>query len=569
MNKINWQNTIISPCETFHLFNNTPFYLSRFNKVMKYHAPGLAAVKDSSGAYHIDIHGLPKYTNRFLETYGFYETVAAVRDTTGWFHINSNGEELYNERYLWCGNFQESLCVVMDKNYKYFHIDFYGKKNYKEVYNYVGDFKDGIAVICNQDGLHTHIDKRGKFIHKNWFLGLDIFHKGAARAKDEKGWYHINKLGQSLYQERYIRIEPFYNGVAHVEDFSGELLTIDINGKKIIELKPPSQKIWQKISDKMVGFWQTETLCVATKLKVLEGLPGTTKEIGKKITVPHKHLEKLLRALWELDFIKNESGYWQLTENGKNIIPHKDNFLSSAAIMWSDVNRIAWKNLINIIKGKDKKNTLFKINASNKKRKIYHHAIDGYAMKDFSFLLSFINWKKHKKIIGVGRSAKILIEKVLIKYQHLEGLLLGENYIFKPISIHSSIKSRYHLKEHILYNPWPKMADIILFPRVLHYWTDHLVISILQKAYNALLFNGEIYLLEMFIDENNPKGALLDLNILAESGGKLRTFNQWKNLLKQSSLFIFQHLNITNSMNLLVLKKEEERYDNGIKKKHF
>ncbi|WMY95962.1 MAG: methyltransferase (plasmid) [Arsenophonus sp.] len=558
MNKINWQNTVISPCETFHLFKNTPIYLSRFDKVMKYHAPGVAAVKDSSGAYHIDINGSPSYTNRFLETYGFYEKVAAVKDTKGWFHINLNGKELYNTRYLWCGNFQESLCVVMDKNYNYFHINFDGKKNYKEVYNYVGDFKDGIAVICNKDGLHTHIDRNGKFIHKNWFLGLDIFHKGEARAKDEKGWHHINKLGQSLYQERYLRVEAFYNNVAHVEDFSGELLTIDINGKKIIQLKPPSQKIWQKISDKMVSFWQTETIYIATKLKVLDGLPGKTEDIAKKIKLPSKHLEKLLRALWELDFVKNQSGYWELTENGKIIVPHKNNFLSSAAIMWSDVHKISWKNLINIIyKGKDKKHTLFKIKASNKKRKTYHHAIDGYAMKDFSFLLSFINWKKYKKIIGIGRSAKILIEEALIKHKHLEGLLLGEDYIFKPISIHSSIKSRYHLQKHVLYKPWPEMADVILFPRVLHYWPDNLVVSILQEACNALLFNGKIYLIEMFIDKNTSQGALLDLNILAESGGKLRTFNQWKNLLKHSSLSIIQHVKNTDLINLLVLKKTE------------
>lgn len=557
MDLINWQKTQISPCGTFHLLGNIPIYSSRFNKIMKYHEPGLAAVEDESGAYHINIHGLPNYTRRFLETYGFYERLAAVRDKSGWFHIKPDGKECYPARYLWCGNFQEGLCPVRDKKNHYFHINHHGEKAYKEMYTYVGDFKDGVAVICNKAGLHTHIDKQGKLLHRNWFLGLDIFHKGQARAKDKQGWYHVDKSGQSLYPQRYAQVEPFYNGVAHVETFLGELLTIDTRGQKIIQLRPASQKIWQKISGKMVGFWQTETLALTARLQLLDGLPGTTEEIAKKIGLPSKHLGRLLRALWELDFVKNETGLWQLTENGKDFVPHKDNFLSSAAIMWSDVYRIAWKNLAKIIsEGRDNPHTLFKVSASNENRERYHHAIDGYAREDFSVLLTLIDWQQHQQVIGIGRSAKGLLERALTTYKHLQALLLGEDYIFHPISINSSLKFRYHLQSHVLSHPWPKMADAILLPRVLHYWPDKQAISILQKAHDALLPNGKIYLTEMLIDEKRPEGALLDLNMLAESGGKLRTLSQWKILLEKSSLSMLQHLKISDTADLLVLKKQ-------------
>ncbi|MGP1925046.1 MAG: hypothetical protein ACTS73_09570 [Arsenophonus sp. NEOnobi-MAG3] len=44
---------------------------------MKYYfEPGLGAVDDESGAYHINIHGFPNYPRHFLETYGFYERSA-------------------------------------------------------------------------------------------------------------------------------------------------------------------------------------------------------------------------------------------------------------------------------------------------------------------------------------------------------------------------------------------------------------------------------------------------------------------------------------------------------------
>lgn len=115
MSHVAWQDIKISPCGKFHTLNNSPIYLFLFNQVMKYHSPGLAAVEDKSGSYHIDINGAPKYNKRFIETYGFYDDLAAVKDKTGWFHIHPDGTECYPSRYLWCGNFQEDLCVVKDK----------------------------------------------------------------------------------------------------------------------------------------------------------------------------------------------------------------------------------------------------------------------------------------------------------------------------------------------------------------------------------------------------------------------------------------------------------------------
>lgn len=121
----------------------------------------------------------------------------------------------------------------------------------------------------------------------------------------------------------------------------------------------------------MVGFWRTETLAIAARLHVLDSLPGSTEDVSQKTGLPSKHLVRLLRALWELDFVKNQEELWHLTENGKKLVPHKDCFLSSAAIMWSDVNRIAWRNLTKIIRnGKDKHHILFKSTASDEKKNI-------------------------------------------------------------------------------------------------------------------------------------------------------------------------------------------------------
>jgi len=556
MSETTWQDIIVSPCETFHLLKGKPLYIQRYSHVMKYHEPGLAPVKNGNNAFHIDIQGIPAYSNQFIETFGFYEGLAAVKNEEGWFHVTSKGEDLYRARYDWCGNFQEGFCPVKDKRTNlYFHINHKGQKTYQDQYHYVGDFKEGCAVICNALGQHTHIDYQGNFTHQQWFLDLDVFHKGFARAKDEKGWFHINKSGNSFYKERYATIEPFYNGIARVEAFNGMLMIINTHGRKISELRPAQQKPWQQLSGDMVGFWRTETIATAIRLELFNFLPEKTLSIALKLKLPPDYLERLLRALWELDLIYPEKDIWQLTEKGELLAPQENGFLASAAIMWSDVNAANWKRLSeSICIGSNEHQSVFKAAASDEKLRLYHQAIDGYALEDFSSLNIPIDWQLHQKIIGVGRTAKSWLENILQNNLSQQAILLGEKYVLKYANIDPTIASRYCLKDHNICQPWPEAADAILLPKILHYWQENEVLEILKNARQALLPDGKIYVFEMLLSKDHPNGSLLDLNMLAESGGQLRFLSNWEELFDRCQLALQQNIAIAPWLNLLVVQ---------------
>ena len=51
----------VSPDGTHHRFKGRAFYQGRFTQVLKFHPPGLAAVADDSGHYHITLEGRPAY----------------------------------------------------------------------------------------------------------------------------------------------------------------------------------------------------------------------------------------------------------------------------------------------------------------------------------------------------------------------------------------------------------------------------------------------------------------------------------------------------------------------------
>ena len=197
---------------------------------MSYHDPGVAAVQNKDGAFHIDFDGNPLYEKKFQKAFGFYEGYAAVIDSSGWYHINLEGKSIYKARYEWIGNFQEERSPVRNKSRNYFHIKIDGKPAYNEKYRYVGDYKYGIGVVYLENGSARHIDINGKYLHDKIFEELGIFHKGFAIAKDNSGYFHINKKGNPLYKERFNWIEPFYNENSFACTFEGEKVVIDKSG---------------------------------------------------------------------------------------------------------------------------------------------------------------------------------------------------------------------------------------------------------------------------------------------------------------------------------------------------
>lgn len=234
---VDWKDISVAPDRTYHVLAGRALYGVRFDEVLSFHKPGLAAVRIGDEAWHITSSGQPAYPYRFTRTFGFYGGIAAVATQEGWHHVLPTGDPLYRERYAWCGNFQGERCAIRELSGKYCHLRPDGAPAYAARWRYAGDFREGIGVVQAEDGYSTHIDVDGNFVHGKWFLDLDVFHKGFARARDCSGWAHIDLRGRFIYEKRFAAIEPFYNGQARIERKDGGLEVIDQSGETLAELR--------------------------------------------------------------------------------------------------------------------------------------------------------------------------------------------------------------------------------------------------------------------------------------------------------------------------------------------
>lgn len=161
---MDFDDLIISPDATHHLYCGEPMYERRFQSVGPFRFPGLAAVSDASGAHHITLLGEPAYA----------------------------------ERYLWAGNFADGIAPVQNAEGRYLFIDEEGKPIAFDTYLYATEFSEGSAVIYHEACGATHFTTAAEPLYGDWYYDARPFAGGKAYVRDEEGWLLIGHDGSIL-----------------------------------------------------------------------------------------------------------------------------------------------------------------------------------------------------------------------------------------------------------------------------------------------------------------------------------------------------------------------------------
>lgn len=548
---IRWFESSVAADNTHHIFEDEPLYAERFDEVLKFHPPGLAPVRRAGEAWHIREDGRAAYARRFLRTFGYYELLAAVAAHDGWHHITIEGADLYPERHAWCGNFQHCRCPVRSTAGDYHHITEDGHPAYGERWRYAGDYRDGFAVVQRADGYSTHIDDQGRPMHGRWFLDLDVFHKGFARARDESGWMHVDRTGRPIYARRFGAVEPFYNGQARVERHDGGLEIVDEHARCLAELRPALRSEFHALSADIVGAWRTDTLAVAVDLHIFSALPNAPLEIAMRCGITLDGATRLLRALAELGTVARDvDGTWHATERGAHLRENHPQTLADAAREAAGPQRASWSDLALALRdGEWSPPDIFREVASSPARSASHHRmLRSYARHDYTPIAAHLPLPDAGLIVDAGGGVGVLAELIAQHHPGASVVLLD----LPELTAQVPADSRFVAIGADLFAPWPVAADLILFTRVLHDWDDDQALALLRRAVEALNPGGQIAILELLLDEHHPGGGLCDLHLRVVTGGRERTLADFAALLSRAGLRLVRHERMSSLLHLLL-----------------
>lgn len=538
---MNWRDLSVSPCGTHHECDGQPAYSGRFDEVLKFHYPGLAPVRLGNEAWHVREDGNAAYARRFIRTFGFYEGFAAVQTLDGWHHIFPDGSDGYTDRYDWCGNFQGGRCTVRLREGRYQHVFRDGSAVYPKTWAYAGDYKDGVCVIQNEAGLCTHLGLSGEPLHGNWFVDLDVFHKGFARAHDNDGWMHVDLCGEPLYARRFAAVEPFYNGQARVERFDGGLEVINEQGKMLIELRAARQSEFAALSMDMVGCWRTETIATAVRLGVIEALPCTSSALAEKCGLTDDGAMRLLRALGELKIIERDTEIWHLSARGEFLLLRHPLTLADAALEYSGALGDLWRCLPEALgRNSDwRAPDIFGDVARNPGRLQGHHRmLRSYARHDYALIPDVLGLRGDETVIDAGGGFGTLAMNILNAHPEVRVTVLDKSEVVERAREGRDSVPGLSWLPGDLFEPWNVFADIVTLARVLHDWDDENAARILTQARAALHRGGRLFIIEMLLSDRGVSGALCDLHLLVATGGRERTQDAYEKLLTQTGFHL-------------------------------
>lgn len=529
---MSWERLRVSACGTHHVGEHgLPTYDERFDEVLTFHPPGLAPVRRNGRAWHVRSNGSPAYDQRFIRVFGFYEGQASVVAHDGWHHITVDGRDAYPARHAWCGNFQQGRCAVRDDDGVYYHITSSGCALYPDRWRYAGDYREGIAVVQAANGHSTHIGLDGKLVHSMWYVDLDVFHKGFARARDEDGWMHVNHQGRPAYLRRFRAVEPFYNGQARVERFDGALEVINEDGSTMVELRPARRSEFSELSGDMVGFWRTQTIGAAVELGVIEALPATESEIANRCRLQDDGARRLLRALGELGLVARQADHWTLTRRGELLRADHPLTLADAALEYAGSFSATWGRLADALRRNSTWSApdVFGDVAQDDARRVTHHRmLRSYARHDYAELCLALELRGDEHLVDAGGGLGVLAQLILDAYPSTEVTVLERPEV---VAMAQSSARGLRWRSGSLFEPWGLDADAVLLSRVLHDWDDAEAIQILTRARAVLPRGGRLYIIEMLVPDHGVAGSLCDLHLLVATGGRERTAEEFRRLL--------------------------------------
>lgn len=544
---------IPAPEGTHHLIGSSEAYARRFDEVLAFHPPGLAPVRLGADSWHIRPDGSDAYTRRFRRTFGFYEGIAAVISKDGWHHIDPDGQDCYPHRFDWCGNFQGGLCSVRDGEGGYFHITGAGAPVYSQHWRYAGDFRDGIGVVQGSDGRSTHILPDGTLLHGRWFLDLDAFHKGFARARDDDGWTHVDCAGVPAYPRRFAAIEPFYNGQARVEQFDGGLEVIREDGATMVELRPALRSDFAELSRDMVGFWRTQTVAAAVELGIFECLPSSARDVAIQCALDQERTARLLRALGEMDLVLLDGETWSATPKGEYLTRSAPLTLADAAMEYAGAFSDLWHSLPRALRANSgwRARDVFADIAQDQRRLVAHHRMLGsYARHDYAAVPAALALDGKEHVIDAGGGLGILAHLLLDTYPGVAVTVLDRPEVVAHAS--GNPRSRLSWKAGDLFSTWGIEGDVVMLARILHDWADADATLILRHARAALPAGGRLFVVEMVLPEAGFAGALCDLHLLVATGGQERTESAYRKLMDKAGFTLTEVRRIPALPSILV-----------------
>lgn len=326
------------------------------------------------------------------------------------------------------------------------------------------------------------------------------------------------------------------------------LLALLLTTSLLFCVKAPREKILSLVG----GEWLAKSVYTAAELDIASHLQQGPKNIEELALLTKSNTENLYRLMRLLSsvgvFHEDENRIFSNTATSELLAKDHPQSLRSLTLFYSQEMSKSFDHLTHCIKeGKPAFDLAFHQPVFTYFR---HHpqasCSFNAAMKEKSqaviaSCLEVFDFGQFRSVYDIGGGMGHFVAALLEAYPTMHGTLYE-----LPDVISSSRSSLRHLEPRCSLVPGdffqtiPKNGDVYLLKSVLHDWSDEKALKILRNCHDAMKNNAKLVIVEPVMRSPNQKdrAKLMDVFMMAVTGGKERSEQEFNNILSQAGFTI-------------------------------
>jgi C-methyltransferase len=304
----------------------------------------------------------------------------------------------------------------------------------------------------------------------------------------------------------------------------------------------PHEQIWA-LSTAAVP---ARCLQIAAELGIadhLEESPASVHQLAEACGADPERLDRLLRLLAAHGlFVAVDGGYVHSPASRLLRADHPMSMRAFSQMMGLEIFQASFAELGNAIRSGE---TAIErvapgglwpyLEQHPREQEIFGRAMTAKAAADAAAIVAAYSFRRFEEIVDVGGGRGHLLQAVVESAPQAHGVLFD-----LPDVVEAGGAQHPQLTRHagdFFVDPLPA-ADCYVLMEIIHDWTDAEATKILQAVRRAAAPNARVLIIENALPEteSDPRGRILDVIMLAVTGGRERTPSQFATLLESAGL---------------------------------
>lgn len=313
------------------------------------------------------------------------------------------------------------------------------------------------------------------------------------------------------------------------------------------ELPPPAV-----LMQMLMSFITSQAISVAAKLYIADHLAGGAKTVDELAELTQTHapsLYRLLRALTSSGvFTKDAENRFSNTALGEALRSDHPASMRDAAHMICDREHwTAHGNMLHSVKTGETAfdhtfgMPIFPYFAQNQAvAEIFDNAMTSFSNVVAKAVAATYDFSAAETIADIGGGHGLILSTVLQANPQAKGILFDQPYVVEgatEILKNAGVEERVERIGGDFFSEVPVKADVYLMKFIIHDWNDEQSVTILKNLAKYAEPGAKVLLIETVVEEDDhlpSVSKLMDLNMLAMTGGKERTPSEYAALFEQT-----------------------------------